>query len=330
MLRRKDATGISLILLFALGCTGLTEPAPNTLAVAEDPSSGMRPLKNSLAPDLRIAANEKEQARAASPAPQADIQLVSAPVGQQGPDIPPPSAPPLVENDPRIQLRTLYQQASERYASMDSYIVRFRRREQINGKDKPEEVIFAKFRKNPMSVYFKWLGPEGKGREVIYVKGQFEDKIHTLVAAGDVPLLSAGKRFAISPDSPLVMAKSRYSIRTSGVGPLIDHFGRMVTAVEKGETPQASVKYLGRVKRPEFEKACEAVEQRIAKGSEKTMPGGGTRLWMFDPVNKLPVLVIAQDETGHEVEYYCYDLFQFPVKLDDADFTPDKVWKEKR
>jgi hypothetical protein len=331
MLRRKDATGISAMLtvaLFSFGCMGLTQPGWETVAQNNIPGSGagLNDSKTSLAPEMRIPTRGVADVPTAQP--PADIQLASA-TGQQGPDIPPPNLPP-AEPDATAKVSLLYREAAERYTRIDSYIVRFRRREQINGKDKPEELIMAKFRKNPSSVYFKWLGPEAKGREVIYVKDHYEDKIHTLVAAGDVPLMSPGKRFAVSPDSPLVMARSRYSIRQSGVGPLIEHFGRIAAALEKGETPQGSVKYLGRIKRPEFDEACEAVEQRIPKGSEAALPGGGTRLWMFNPTSKLPVLVVAQDETGHEVEYYCYDLFQFPVKLDDVDFNPDILWKDKR
>ena len=40
-------------------------------------------------------------------------------------------------------------------------------------------------------------------------------------------------------------------------------------------------------------------------------------------------LVITRDETDHEVEYYCYDHFQYPVKLDDDDFNPDKLWRRE-
>ena len=46
----------------------------------------------------------------------------------------------------------------------------------------------------------------------------------------------------------------------------------------------------------------------------------------FDPNHRLPVLVLTYDEQAHEVEYYCYDRIQFPVKLDDEDFNPEKLW----
>jgi hypothetical protein len=223
-----------------------------------------------------------------------------------------------------------FREATERYAQIDSYIVRLKRREQINGKDKPEEIMLLKFRKQPWSVYFKWLGSEGTGREVIYVRGRYEDKLQTLLAAGDVPLMPAGKRLALSPDSLLVRSSSRYSIYDSGIGSLVERFGRLVNATSRGDMRLGTLKYLGPVRRPEYDHPCEAFEQIIPPGAEQFLPRGGRRLWIFDPTLKLIVLTTAQDETGHDVEYYCYDRLQFPVHLDDDDFNPDKLWAPKR
>jgi len=84
------------------------------------------------------------------------------------------------------------------------------------------------------------------------------------------------------------------------------------------------------MQRHEFASACEAVEQTIAAGAEPLLPRGGRRLWIFDPETKFPVLLVTHDDSGHEVEYYCYDRFEFPVHLDDDDFNPDKLWNPKR
>ncbi len=72
---------------------------------------------------------------------------------------------------------------------MNSYIAHFRRREVVNGKAKPEELMLIKFRQPPWSVYFKWLGTEGHDREVIFVGGKYDNKLNTKLAAGDVPLM---------------------------------------------------------------------------------------------------------------------------------------------
>jgi hypothetical protein len=110
---------------------------------------------------------------------------------------------------------------------------------------------------------------------------------------------------------------------------LIDNFGRLLQTVERGDTRLGSMRYVGLVKRPDLEAPVEAAERTIPPHAEPQLPLGGRRLWGFDPVGKLPVLILTQNEAGHEVEYYCYDRFQFPVRLDDDDFNPDKLWPAK-
>jgi hypothetical protein len=224
-------------------------------------------------------------------------------------------------------LHTLYRQASEHYASIDSYIARLRRREQVNGVNKPEELLLFKFRKQPWSIYFKWLGSVGSGREVVYVQGQYGNQMHTLLAAGDIPFMPAGKRMALSPDSTLVRSASRHSVHEAGIGYIIQQFGNHLTAAEtRGDPRYGSLKYLGVASRPEYPSALAYVELSIIPRSEPLLPKGGRRFYGFDPANHFPVLVITQDDTGHEVEFYSYDRVQCPVHLDDDDFNPDKLW----
>jgi hypothetical protein len=227
------------------------------------------------------------------------------------------------------KLRELAQAATARYASIDSYIARFRRREVVAGKQKPEEMMLIKFRKEPWSVYFKWLGTEGTGREAIYVAGKYEDKLHTLLAAGDMPLMPAGKRIALSPDSSLVRNASRHSVRDAGVGTLIKQFAELASANSRGDFRLGSLRYLGKIRRAEFDQPCEAAEQLISPGEDPGLARGGKRLWVFDSVSNLPILVEAWDETNREVEYYCYDRLEYPAHLTDDDFNPDLLWKPK-
>ena len=227
-------------------------------------------------------------------------------------------------------LRRLQHTATTRYAALDSYIARLRRREQVNGNDGPEELVIFKFRKQPWSVYFKWLGTVGQGREVVYVKGQRDNQIHSILAAGDAPFMPAGKRMDVSPDSIFVRSASRHSITEAGIGNLVANFAVILDSAERGERRYGTLQYLGRQKRVEYEAPLDAVQQLIPAGSEAPLPRGGRRLWMFDPANGLPVLVTTWDEKGHEVEYYCYDHLQLNVKLNDDDFNPDKLWPSRR
>lgn len=205
-----------------------------------------------------------------------------------------------------------------------------RRREQVNDKDGPEELLIFKFRKQPWSVYFKWLGTVGQGREVAYVKDHYGNQIHSVLAAGDAPFMPAGKRMDVSPDSIFVRSASRHSITEAGIGNLVVKFGMVLDSAEKGERRYGTLRYLGRQQRPEYATPLEAVEHIIPINSEAALPRGGRRLWMFDPANGLPVLVTTWDENGHEVEYYCYDRLQLNVGLNDDDFNPDKLWPPRR
>jgi hypothetical protein len=236
---------------------------------------------------------------------------------------------PATEPDSSSKLRALHHQAMERYAGIDSYMARLRRREQVNGRDKPEELLLFKFRKQPYSVYFKWLGSEGSGREVVYVQGRYGSLLHTLLAAGDMPFTPAGRRMALAPDNLLVRSASRHAITEAGIGNLIDCYGKLVTAQER-DSHAGSLRYLGPHKRPEYERPLEAVEETVRPGSDPQLPQGGRRWWMFDLASHLPVILITHDHVGHEVEYYCYDRIQPGVHLDDRDFDPDQLWPEKK
>src|SRR5262245_56767931 len=110
-----------------------------------------------------------------------DIPLVPVPpppLGRPDNASPPPEAPPVSAATPPTAPATpaapvvkktaqqLYQEAVARKGDLDSYIVRLTRREMVGGNAQPEEVMLFRFRAKPWSVYFKWLGKAGQGREV--------------------------------------------------------------------------------------------------------------------------------------------------------------------
>jgi hypothetical protein len=231
---------------------------------------------------------------------------------------------------PAGSIAALYRLAAERYAGMDSYIVRLTRREQVAGKNHPEEIILLKARRVPWSIYLKWVGGEGKGREVVYVHGHFGDKVHLRTTAGDLPLSPAGGgRLSVPLDNPLAQAHSRHPITEAGFGRLIEHFGLLADAVERGDLRVGSVKYLGILKRFEFEQPVEAVLHAIPPGTEPALPRGGQRWWFFDAAQHLPILVVTHDDRNQEVEYYCYDHLLLPAsRLPDDEFNPDVLWKK--
>lgn len=224
------------------------------------------------------------------------------------------------------KVRELHRQAADRYAGIDSYIARLRRREVVGGQPKAEEILLLKFRKQPWSVYFKWLGPEHNGREAVFVNGQHDSKLHTLLAAGDMPFMPAGKCIALDPESSLVRSRSRHAVTETGIGHIIAQMGKQLQAEDEHQKV-IPLRYVGQVRRPEYVAPLDVVEQTIPPDGEAG-PDGGTRQVFFDPATHLPVLLVLRDSKGHELEYYCYDRLQYPVRLDDDDFDPRKLWKQ--
>jgi hypothetical protein len=270
-------------------------------------------------------AQEKTESQA-SPLQQIDLKdsKVAAlpplvPIKVESAEAEPAAAAPLVK------MHALYKQAAQKVASMDAYILRLTRREVVNGKQRPEELILLKFRKEPYSVYLKWLGKEAQNREAVYVEGRYGNLIHTKMAPGDF-LFMAGKRVSVAPDSPLARSNSRHPITEAGLARIVAEFGRILHAVDKGNMSLGTLEYLGVLKRPEFDTQVEGVMQVLPRNADPQLPGGGQRLWFFDIDSHLPVLIITHDEHKHEVEYYCHDRIQFPVALTDRDFDPDKLW----
>lgn len=313
------------------------QPAPALLIPGPAPAAEV-----ALAPNISLLPATLPET---NPAPLPGFSPIQgpAPGNLRPPEMPPrdpvaappaaPAKPQPVAQVPQVadtppSLREIYRRAAQKFASMESYIMRLRRRE--GGPNRPEELILCKFRQEPWSVYMKWLSAEGRNREVIYVKGRNDNMIHTLLAAGDIPLIPAGRRMKISVDSPLVRARSRYPITEAGIGRVIERFGTMVDAAEKGLSSEGTVRYAGKTKRPEFEHELLVVQQVLGPGIDPNLRRGGVRWWYFDPVIDLPVLIITLDENNREVEFYCHDRIQFVPRLPDDDFNPDKLWPPSR
>jgi hypothetical protein len=295
----------------------LAEPRP-----VQSPSSATSSLPSTKASQTIPAAIPQPRPSASTPSP---VSLVSQP------SLDPPPGP---ANDPLAGVRRLHEAAVDRYAGIESYVVRLKRREQINGKDQPEEIMSLTFRKQPWSVHFKWLNDPGKDREVVYVKGQHGNNIHTRLAAGDIPLMRGGMRIALPPDDPRVLAKSRHPITEAGVGAMIERIGELIAAQEKGDLRSGRLAYFGPQSRPDYSTpeggpaSLEGIEHTIPPGGDVGLAKGGRRQYFFDPSNGLPVLVVTHDDRGQEVEHYSFDRFLFNVKLDNDDFDPDKLWRK--
>jgi hypothetical protein len=99
----------------------------------------------------------------------------------------------------------------------------------------------------------------------------------------------------------------RGQIRGASLEALVAQFGALAQASEKCDARAGTVRYLGVLKRPEFEHQVEAVVHAIPPGSEPEHRAGGQRWWYFDLAQHLPVLVVTKDDNGKEIDYCRYD-----------------------
>jgi hypothetical protein len=216
-------------------------------------------------------------------------------------------------------------------ASFEAFLVK---REVVKGKELPAEEAVYRFRKEPLSVHIRVVGDVGTGREVMWVKGQNDNKMTIVTGKGDNILLGAGKKMTMDPDDPLVTVKSRYRIYEAGMQRPIGALTKFVEQAEAGKRSADTIRYVGPVDRKEYKTKPVAVEVTLTADDDKFLPKGGKRVYHFDadpksPSFGLPVLVISLDHDNREVEYYCFTDFKLVGELTDADFDPAKVGKKK-
>ena len=249
------------------------------------------------------------------------------------PKEPPAAASPATRHI--AEVKKLAQAAADKWAKIDSYEAIVMRRELAPNKVMSEDEVLYQFRKEPMAVYIKNVGESGKGREILYYPGKHGDKIYAVIGKGDENFLYkvGQKAMPISPDFALVKSKSRYSIREAGHGTPIARVASWAAKAEAGKIPAENLTYHAEVNRKEFKKPVIGVQLILRPGDDPLLPNGGMRQWFFDtdpdsPSYSWPVLIIATEPSGKEVEYYHFEKMKLNVKFTDADFDPARLGKK--
>jgi hypothetical protein len=350
-----------LILMVAIGC-GTSGPKRDTSSTASgrakdpskqivinstrepalaDPSSMIPPPPDMNIPDVPPAP-AKEDALVSLPKPTGDRGngLVAASdvvvPGEAGRSPVELARAVSVEQVPESNLdavKRLHKRAIDRFNKMEGFESRLTRRETVGNKPMPEEVLQYKVRREPYSLHIKWIGNEAQGRELVYVSGKYDGKVQILTGKGEGNLIPvpSGMRVSRLPTDKDVTSKSRFDLREGGMRMSLEWFGRVVAIMERDSDQSNRMRFLGITKRRERESGLEAVEEQIPPGWEPLMPKGGRRTTCFDPDPTsasygLPILMMAIDHTGREVEYYWFDQLK-PCRFSNADFDPDRLWK---
>ena len=298
---------------------------------------------------LRERRRELEKKRFPELPPATEKKEKDPPKNEPEPKILPPVVPGKVDDKPSTKqpteskpapkddletVRNLINKATKKYAVLDDFESKLVKRETVNGKKQPTEEIRFLFRKDPFSVRLTVTGEHGRGREVLYVKGQNNGKLVIVTGEGDNRLLGVGKKLELDPDNPLATSRTRGRIEDSGLGRPIRVLTKFLDEAEKCIRPADSIRSLGELNRPEFTHPVEGVEVTLQSSDDPLLPKGGKRQYYFDADPKsssyrLPVLVITYEPNEAEVEYYCFRDFKVNQKLTNADFSSDKLGRKR-
>ena len=313
----------------------LEVPLPPTELVLADESEGADgPLRKLLRerreqkekekekekPNELPPAIEKDKPKPTEPSPVPPMPLTK---------IPAPSPAPTAS----IDMRAVVKATAKKYADIPDYEARLTKREVVKGKALPGEEMIFRYRKEPHSVYMLVTSDNGKGRELLYVKGQNNGKMIIVTGKGDNAIVGVGAKFSFDPEDPMATSRTRNRVANAGMGRTLGVLEKFFDDDASGKRPGGTIRTLGEVERPEYAKPMLGLEVVMIPGDDPNLPKGGKRRYFFDndPVSPsfgYPV-IITTFENEKEVEYYCFDRFKMPGNFTDADFSADKVGKKK-
>ena len=198
------------------------------------------------------------------------------------------------------------------YAKVDDYTANFLKQERVGGKVLPEENIFLKFKK-PFKVYMKWLKGPHEGREALFVRGKYDNK----VVGHDSGILGF-LNLKMDPNGKLAMRGNRHPITDVGIGRLIEI---VMTNVRRGEkSGEVTLRLAGE----EQVYGRQAWHIKIDYPPEKAK-GYYCRkldLWV-DRELGLPVKIIVYGWKGEFLESYGYRELKINPGLKEEEFDKD-------
>jgi hypothetical protein len=198
------------------------------------------------------------------------------------------------------------------------YTATMRKIERVDGKLVGPEVMFAKVRHEPFSVYLNFISPDDiQGREVIYVAGQNNGELIAHEGKGIKSLIPA---VSLKPNSALAMAGNRYPITELGMLNLCERL------IEVGEQDrkfgECDVKFVPNAKINGRGATCIQVTHPVPR---KNFRYHLARIYVDDEL-KMPIRFESYDwprEAGAKMmllEEYTYTNIKINVGLTDADF----------
>ncbi len=204
-------------------------------------------------------------------------------------------------------------ESQREYYKVQTYKCLLISRERVNGKLLDEQVMELSFRKNPFSVYMKWLAPRDKiKQEVCYVQGKYQNSLRATSPIGWV---------SVDVNSSKVKENSNHVITETGFGNLIERCAKSWEAERTLGMTQVQV--------AEYEynrRRCIRIET-IHTARHQSFYCYRSVVY-FDKETKLPVRMECYDwprqggdRGGELMECFSYVNLDFNVQLTDAVFT---------
>ena len=223
--------------------------------------------------------------------------------------------PPIDERHPLAPALKLARSSRKSVDGLRDYQCLFIKREHLNGAV-VTQTMEMKFREEPFSVYLKYQDPS-PGREILFVKGQNENKLLAHEGSGLKSLVTV----SLALDSAQVRAENRHPITEIGMKNLID---KVITQWEyEGQYGEATVQYFPEAKIGGV--SCPAIECMHPQ-PRRQFPFHLSRLYI-DAQSNLPVRIenyafpTAPGQEPPLVEEYTYVKVQTNVGLTNTDFS---------
>jgi hypothetical protein len=221
----------------------------------------------------------------------------------------------------------LLELGKQRMSHIPDYSATFLKQEKLDGEDRQDlQTINLKMRHRPFSVYMKWLDGGDVGREILFVEGQYDDRMQVRLGGRKGQLLPALK---LDPTGSVAMKEARHAVTEMGLlnlCELILKYRKRDLTLKQGLRWQM----LPDQKFADRECYCFVVEY----DSKEIEPAYRKAVTYIDKELNLPICVrnfgwpeevkegISAQELDEAtmIEYYGYKDLSFEQRLSDADF----------
>jgi hypothetical protein len=211
--------------------------------------------------------------------------------------------------DPEEWLR----QADAAYDRVAGYTAVFHKQQRVAGKLLPAETILLKCRKQPFSLYMKWIRAPYKGSELLYVAGWNEDRIRAH-RGGILRFITRN----LDPRDPGLMAGNLRPVTSTGIGYLLETVATNIRkAIEAGE-----LTFSERGRESVYGRNTHILEVVFPKDRAEVYDGHRYVINQ-DVGSKILVRIRVYDRDDRLVENYGYENLNLDAPLTDADFDPE-------